>query len=81
MDKELIQMYFESAIYALAVGTPMEVIKYGELVFAEDDNFEGAEGFKQAAAVFKSGQGCRVSIPNDIDFGVSFNDDDYEEFE
>ena len=80
MDQELIELYYQSAIYALAVGTPIEAIKYGELVFAEDDNFEGAEGFKRAASVFKLGQGCSVRIPDGIDFGIDLNDD-YEEFE
>lgn len=80
MDQELVELYFESAIYALAVGTPIEAIKYGELVFAEDDNFEGAEGFKRAASVFKLGQGCAVKIPDGIDFGIDLNDE-YEGFE
>ena len=70
MDRDLIREYYEGALYALAVGTPLEVIQYGEIVYAEDDNFEGAQGFKMALEVYHTEHNCRVILPDGITAGA-----------
>ena len=85
MDKDLVREYYEGALYALAVGTPIEVIQYGEIVYAEDDNFEGAQGFKMALEAYHTEHNCRVILPDgmtaeagdlEIDLENLFNDEE-----
>ena len=70
MDRDLVREYYEGALYALAVGTPIEVIQYGEIVYAEDDNFEGAQGFKMALGTYHTDHNCRVILPYGIEAGA-----------
>lgn len=78
MDKEEVQYFKEAALYALSLDTPREVIQYGEIVYAEDDNFEGAEGFRQALEATEGKTfNCRVIIPNGFDIKPTFTDEDY----
>ena len=79
MDKEAIREYYQSALYALSLGTPRGVIEYGEQVFAEEDNFEGAEGFKMAldnteGKVFN----CRLMLPDGFEIQPLFMEEDEE---
>lgn len=81
MDELIIAEYYKSALYALALGTPRGVIQYGEIVFAEEDNFEGAEGFKKALAVTEGKEfGCRLSLPDGFEIQPLFTEEDIEGF-
>lgn len=81
MDEVVIREYYKSALFALSLGTPRGVIQYGELVFAEEDNFEAAEGFKKALAdtegkVFN----CRLTLPDGYEIQPLFTEEDTEDF-
>ena len=81
MDATVIREYYKSALYALSLGTPRGVIQYGELVFAEEDNFEAAEGFKKAledteGKVFN----CRLMLPDGYEIQPLFTEEDTEDF-
>lgn len=81
MDKIVITEYYKSALYALALGTPRGVIEYGEMVFAEEDNFEGAEGFKMALkATEEKSFNCKLSLPEGFDIVPLFTEEDVEGF-
>ena len=81
MDEILIIEYYKSALYALALGTPRGVIEYGEIVFAEEDNFEGAEGFKRALETTKDkAVNCRLVLPDGFEIQPLFTEDDVEGF-
>lgn len=79
MDTVAVREYYKSALYALSLGTPRGVIQYGELVFAEEDNFEGAEGFKKAledteGKVFN----CKLILPEGFEIMPLFTEEDEE---
>lgn len=79
MEEAVIREYYKSALYALSLGTPRGVIQYGELSFAEDNEFEAAEGFKRALAdtegkVFN----CRLMLPNGYEVQPLFTEEDEE---
>lgn len=81
MDELVIQEYIKSALYALALNTPRAVIQYGELSFAEEDNFEGAEGFKRALEMTEGRSfNCQLRLPEGFEV-IAFEDDqDTEDF-
>ena len=81
MEGWIIQEYFKSALYALALGTPRGVIQYGELAFAEEDNFEGAEGFKMALEATEGKTfNCRMMLPEGYEIQPLFTEEDAVDF-
>ena len=79
MDEVVIREYYKSALYALSLGTPRGVIQYGELVFAEEDNFEAAEGFKKALADTEGKAfNCRLTLPDGYEIQPLFTEEDEE---
>ena len=79
MDELVIQEYIKSALYALALNTPRAVIQYGELSFAEEDNFEGAEGFKRALEMTQDRSfNCQLRLPEGFEV-ITFEDDQDED--
>ena len=81
MNQEWVNDYYASALYALALGTPREVIQYGELSFAEENNFEAAQGFKMALeATVGKVFGCRVMLPEGFEIKPLFTEEDAEDF-
>ena len=80
IDQEVSQIYYESAMYALAVGTPREVIQYAQLQFGDDDNFDAALGFQRALKTFNNNtKNCYVRIPYHVQYGLT--DEYYDERE
>ena len=81
MDELVIQEYLKSALYTLALDTPRGVIQYGEIAFAEDDNFEGAEGFKRALEMTEGRKfNCQLRLPEGLEM-ITFEDEqDAEDF-
>ena len=81
MDELVIQEYIKSALYALALNTPRAVIQYGELAFAEEDNFEGAEGFKRALEMTEGRSfNCQLKLPEGFEIMTFEDDQDTEDF-
>lgn len=79
MERWMILEYYQSALYALSLGTPRGVIQYGEIAFAEEDNFEGAEGFKMALeATEGKTYNCRVALPDGYEIQPLFTEEDEE---
>lgn len=80
MDELVIKEYIKSALYALALNTPRAVIQYGELSFAEEDNFEGAEGFKRALEMTQGRSfNCQLKLPDGLEVQL-FTEQDEEDF-
>lgn len=81
MEQLLVIEYYASALYALALGTPRGVLQYAELSFAEEDNFEGAQGFKMALEDTEGKSfNCRVVLPEGFEIQPIFTDEDEEDF-
>ena len=79
MDEVVIKEYYKSALFALSLGTPRGVIEYGEQVFAEEDNFEAAEGFKMALDHTKGKVfNCRLMLPDGFEVQPLFTEEDEE---
>lgn len=78
IDYELVEKYYQSAIYALSIGTDPRALQYAELVYAEDNNLEAAIAFRDALKIHYINPHCSVVPPIDIEFTT---DDQYDEDE
>lgn len=75
IDHELVKQYYESAIYALSIGTDPRVVQYAEFTYAEDNNLEAAIAFRDALKRHYMNPHCSVVPPMDIQFYVDDQDE------
>tara|TARA_R100000935_G_C2736180_1_gene124006 strand:- start:128 stop:352 length:225 start_codon:yes stop_codon:yes gene_type:complete len=54
LDKELVTINYEGALYALGMSVPVDRVREVELEAAEDNDFNAAEGIRQAIEMWNN---------------------------
>lgn len=71
MDELIIREYYRSALYALALGAPRDVVEFSQESHALEDNFEAAEGFKRALEDTKGMKfNCKLKLPEGFELNM-----------
>jgi len=82
LDKELVTINYEGALYALGMSVPLDRVREVELEAAEDNDFNAAEGIRQAIEMWNNTEknfNCKVAVQHIDEDGEDF--DEYNEDE